>query len=62
MFCIDDGSRIAFTDILPNEKAASAIAFLKAAMHYYESLGITGHTGHDRQQILLHCQGFREGL
>lgn len=39
--CIDDASRIAFTDIFPNEKAQSAIAFLKAAVAYYESLGMT---------------------
>lgn len=38
---IDDASRIAFTDIFPNEKAESAIAFLKAAVAYYNSLGIT---------------------
>jgi len=39
--CIDDASRIAFTDIFPDEKAASAVAFLKAAVAYYNSLGIT---------------------
>ena len=39
--CIDDHSRIAFTQILPDEKAISAIAFLKAAVAYYKSLGIT---------------------
>jgi len=39
--CIDDASRIAFTDIFPNEKAESAIAFLKQAIIYYRSLGIT---------------------
>lgn len=39
--CIDDASRVAFTDIFPNEKAESAIAFLKAAVVYYASLGIT---------------------
>jgi transposase InsO family protein len=39
--CIDDASRIAFTDIFPDEKAQSAIAFLKAAVAYYASLGIT---------------------
>jgi transposase InsO family protein len=38
--CIDDASRIAFTDIFPDEKAISAIVFLKAAVAYYESLGI----------------------
>jgi transposase InsO family protein len=39
--CVDDASRIAFTRILPNEKATSAVAFLKAAVAYYASLGVT---------------------
>jgi len=39
--CVDDASRIAFTDIYPDEKAISAVAFLKAAVAYYKSLGIT---------------------
>jgi transposase InsO family protein len=37
---IDDHSRIAFAKIMPNEKKRSAIVFLKAALAYYESLGI----------------------
>ncbi len=39
--CIDDASRIAFSQILPNEKKESAVAFLDAAHAYYASLGIT---------------------
>jgi transposase InsO family protein len=39
--CIDDASRIAFSQILPDEKKESAIAFLKAALAYYKSLGGT---------------------
>jgi len=39
--CIDDASRIAFTRIMPDEKAKSAVAFLKAAIAYYKSLGVT---------------------
>ena len=39
--CIDDASRIAFSQILPDEKAISAIAFLEAALAYYASLGVT---------------------
>jgi len=39
--CIDDASRIAFSQILPDEKKESAIAFLKAAIAYYASLGVT---------------------
>lgn len=37
---IDDHSRIAFANIMSDEKKRSAIAFLKAALAYYESLGI----------------------
>jgi transposase InsO family protein len=38
--CVDDHSRIAFTRIMPDQKAVSATAFLKAAVAYYKSLGI----------------------
>jgi transposase InsO family protein len=38
--CIDDHSRIAFAKIMPDEKKRSAVAFLKAALTYYASLGI----------------------
>lgn len=37
---IDDHSRIAFAKILGSERKRSATAFLKAAIAYYESLGI----------------------
>jgi len=37
---IDDHSRIAFSQILPNQKAPSAAAFLQAAVAYYARLGI----------------------
>ena len=36
-----DASRIAFSQIMPDEKKASAVAFLKAALAYYHSLGVT---------------------
>jgi transposase InsO family protein len=39
--CIDDASRVAFSQIFPDEKAVSAIAFLRAVVAYYKSLGIT---------------------
>jgi transposase InsO family protein len=39
--CIDDASRIAFSQVLPDEKKQSAVAFLHAAIDYYRSLGIT---------------------
>jgi transposase InsO family protein len=39
--CIDDASRVAFSQILPDECKQSAVAFLEAAIAYYASLGIT---------------------
>ena len=38
--CIDDASRVAFSQIHPDQKKESAIAFLKAALAYYASLGV----------------------
>jgi transposase InsO family protein len=38
--CIDDHSRIAFAKIMANENKRCAIAFLRAALAYYTSLGI----------------------
>ena len=38
--CIDDASRVAFSQILPDEKKQSAVTFLEAAVAYYASLGI----------------------
>jgi transposase InsO family protein len=38
--CIDDASRIGFSQVRPDEKARSAVPFLKAAVVYYASLGV----------------------
>lgn len=37
---VDDHARIAFTQIHPDERGPSAVAFLRAAVAYYASLGI----------------------
>jgi transposase InsO family protein len=39
--CIDDNSRLAFVQVMPDERKASAVAFLDAAVAYYAGLGIT---------------------
>ena len=39
--CIDDASRVAFSKIMETERGRCAVAFLKAAVAYYKSLGIT---------------------
>ena len=38
--CIDDHSRIAFAKVMATERKRCAIAFLRAAVAYYESLGV----------------------
>ena len=38
--CIDDASRIAFSRVMKSERKTCAVAFLKAAIAYYASLGI----------------------
>jgi transposase InsO family protein len=39
--CIDDASRVAFSQVLVDEKKERAVAFLIAAVAYYASLGVT---------------------
>jgi transposase InsO family protein len=38
--CIDDASRIAFSRVMRDERKASAVAFLEAAVAYYATLGV----------------------
>jgi transposase InsO family protein len=37
---VDDHSRLAFSQVLPDEKQASAVAFLKATVDHYRRLGV----------------------
>jgi transposase InsO family protein len=38
--CIDDASRIAFSKVMKTERKSCAVAFLKAAVAYYATLGV----------------------
>lgn len=38
--CIDDASRVAFVQVMPDQRKESAVAFLEAAVVYYASLGV----------------------
>lgn len=38
---VDDASRLAYTEILPDERKESATAFLERALAWFESLGVT---------------------
>jgi transposase InsO family protein len=39
--CIDDASRLAYTNILPDEKKASAIGFLHRALGWFARHGVS---------------------
>ena len=39
--CVDDASRLAYTEILPDEKKESACAFLTRALAFFQAHGIT---------------------
>jgi transposase InsO family protein len=38
--CVDDATRLAFVEVLPDEKAVTAIGFLRRAIAFYRSHGI----------------------
>ena len=39
--CVDDASRLAYTEILPDERQESAVAFLERALAWFAGLGVT---------------------
>jgi len=39
--CVDDATRLAFVEVLANERAVTAIAFLRRCLAHYRSYGIT---------------------
>jgi transposase InsO family protein len=39
--CVDDATRLAYAEVLPDEKATTAIAFLRRALAFYGRHGIT---------------------
>lgn len=38
--CVDDATRVAYVEVLPDERAPTAIAFLRRAVAFYRSLGV----------------------
>jgi transposase InsO family protein len=39
--CVDDATRLAYAEVLPDERGATAAAFLRRALDWFRSLGIT---------------------
>ncbi len=40
MFCVDDASRLAYTEILPDERQGSAVGFLERALAWFAGFGV----------------------
>ena len=57
--CIDDASRIAFVQVLADQRKESAVAFLEAAVAYYAKPGVTDRARDDRQRLVLPIKDFR---
>jgi hypothetical protein len=54
--CVDDHSRIAFSQVLASERKECAMAFLKAAVLWYQGLGIK------IDRVMLSFQGIQQAL
>ena len=59
---IDDHSRISFVSMMPDQTSRSAIAFLQAAIGYYQSLGVTVKGIMTDKWALLYLQALPQGL
>ena len=51
--CIDDASRVAFVQVMANQRKESAVAFLEAAVAYFAKLGIRDRARDDGQRLVL---------
>ena len=60
--CVDDATRLAFVEVLANERATTAIAFLRRCLHHYRSFRDHGRAGDERQRLRLRLGGLRDRL
>jgi hypothetical protein len=60
--CIDDASRVAFVQVMPDQRKESAVAFLEAAIAYFAKLGIPYRARDDGQRLVLPVKGFPGSL
>ena len=55
--CVDDATRLAYVEVLPDERASSCVAFLTRAVAHYQALGLRV------QQVLTdNGNGYRSSL
>ena len=51
--CIDDASRVAFVQVMADQRKESAVAFLEAAVAYFAKLGVRDRARDDGQRLVL---------
>ena len=52
--CVDDATRLAYVEVLDDEKAVTAVGFLRRAVAHYAAYGIQVRKADDRQRARLH--------
>jgi transposase len=55
--CVDDATRLAYVEVLPDQRATTAIGFLRRAIGFFAARGVVVERGHDRQRLRLHLSG-----
>ena len=60
--CIDDATRLAYVEVLADEKAITAIGFLRRAVEHFASYGITDRAFDHRQRVGLPLHRARDRL
>jgi hypothetical protein len=59
--CVDDATRLAYAEVLANERATTAVAFLRRVLTFYRAM-CGGGAGDDRQRLSLRLCGLRARL
>jgi len=60
--CVDDATRLAYVEVLPDEKGATAAGFLRRAVSWFKGMGVVVERGALRQRRLLSLRRSRRGL
>jgi transposase len=58
--CVDDASRLAFAEVLPNERATTAVGFLRRCLAFYRAHGISVERVLTDNGSRLHLGGLRD--
>ena len=60
--CVDDATRLAYVEVLSDEKATTAVSFLRRAIAFYRSHGVSRRARDDRQRLGLSLRDPRDRL